>query len=313
MSTNPTVHGLPPGSLVLCGATGSGKSEVALEIAVHQHLEIVSVDSMQVYRGLDIGTAKPSAAERRRIPHHGIDLVEPTESFSAADYLAALQPVLSEAARKGIGLLCCGGTGLYLNALLYGLNGAPAPDPGLRARLEALSLADLLQELQQTAPESLKHLDIQNPRRVVRALEKALLQDQAEPGARAGWNEGTEPGVPVFALRRDPADLRARIEARVDAMFAAGLVAETQVLLERGQALNRTALQAIGYRQVVEHLRGLRSLAETVLLVKQKTWQLARRQSTWFRRQVRATWVDVPALEPPSETAQRIWNLRPAT
>jgi tRNA dimethylallyltransferase len=295
-----------PRALYLTGPTGSGKSAVALVLAERLGGEILSVDSMQVYRGLDLGTAKPGPAERARVPHHLLDVADLDQPFTAADFVRLARTAAETILGRGRVPIFCGGTGLYFKAWLAGLGDAPAPDPALRAALEATPLPALLEELRAGDPETYARIDRANPRRVVRAVEVLRLSGRPWSAQRAVWGAETGGAIRVFGLRRAPADLRARLDARVEAMFAAGLVEETRRLLERGLAGNRTALQAIGYRQVVEHLRGERGLAETLALVKHKTWQFARRQMTWCRHQLPMHWLDVPPDEPPEVTAERI-------
>lgn len=270
----------------LVGPTAVGKSAVALEIAGQCGGEIISVDSMQVYRGLDIGTAKPSAAEQRLVPHHLIDIVDLTAAFDAAQFVTGTDRVMAELKGRNAVPVFCGGTGLYLKAWLEGLGSAPSSDPHLRAELEALPLAELLAELESADPETHARIDRQNPRRVVRAVEVVRLTGRPFAEQRAVWTEDS--GEAVHCLVREPDDLRRRIDRRVDEMFGSGLVDETAQLLKCGLAGNRAAMQAIGYRQVVEHLRGERDLPATIQLIKTKTWQFARRQMTWFRNQLRA-------------------------
>ncbi len=259
---------------------------------------------MQVYRGLDIGTAKPTA-EKGLVPHHLIDLVDPGEGFDAARWLDAARMVASDARARGRLPIFCGGTGLYFRAWLEGLDPLPAPNPELRLVLEGTPLAELLEELERGDPETYRRIDRFNPRRVVRAIEILRLGGSARRtgGSSAGQRSTTEP---LFVLRRAPDDLRRRMESRVDAMFAQGLVEETRALLVRGLEGNRIALQAIGYRQVVEHLRGERDLAATIALVKSRTWQYGRRQMTWFRAKPGVVWVDVGESETASRVAERI-------
>ncbi len=286
-----------PPPVFLAGPTAVGKSAVALMLAEQLGGEIISVDSMQVYRGLDLGTAKPSPAERARVPHHLLDVAELTESFDAAKFLRLAEAAVRDIQGRSRVPIFCGGTGLYFKAWLHGLGEAPPADPRVRAELEAAPLAELLVELERRDPVCFARIDRQNPRRVIRALEVIRLTGQPFSAQRAAWDSHHAPRTtaPVFVLSREPADLRARMDARVDAMFAAGLVEETRRLLAHGLADNPTALQAIGYRQVVEHLRGERGLVETVALVKTKTWQFARRQGTWFRRQLPVEWVPLAA------------------
>jgi tRNA dimethylallyltransferase len=293
---------------LLAGPTASGKSDVALALAETLGGEIVSVDSMQVYRGLDIGTDKPAPAARARVPHHLVDVVELSEPFDAARFVALARRAVNEIQARGRVAILCGGTGLYFRAFLAGLGEAPPPDPRLRAELEATPLPELLRELQQRDPATFERIDRQNPRRVVRAVEVIRLTGKPFSAQRADW--AGSPGEPIYVLRRAPEDLRARIDARVERMFAAGLVEETRRLLARGLEQNRTAMQALGYRQVVEYLRGARSLAETIELVKTRTWQFARRQLAWFRRQPNVIWLEVAAQERPEQIAARLLRLR---
>lgn len=285
-----------PRSLFLVGPTASGKSAVALALAEKLGGEIISVDSMQVYRGLDIGTAKPGTDERARVPHHLIDVVELTAPFDAAKFVEHARLAETEILARGRVPIFCGGTGLYLKAYLEGLGAAPPPDSVVRAELEATPLDLLLRELQQRDPTTYERIDRQNPRRVVRALEVIRLTGQPFSEQRAEWRPpATAQPSTLLGLQRSPADLHARIHARVDEMFARGLVEETRALLPHGLEQNRTAMQAIGYRQVVEHLRGERPLADTIELVKIKTRQYAKRQMTWFRRQLSVQWIPVEA------------------
>jgi len=288
---------LVPAPAFIAGPTAVGKSAVALHLAELLGGEIISVDSMQVYRGLDLGTAKPSPAEQARVRHHLVDVVELTDVFDAARFLRLATVAVQDIHRRGRVPIFCGGTGLYFSAWLNGLGEAPPTDPALRSVLESTPLPDLLAELEQRDPETFARIDRENPRRVVRAVEVIRLTGRPFSAQRAAWPAAPNPKLhtPIWCLNREPVDLRARIEARVDAMFAAGLVAETRALLERGLEHNRTAMQAIGYRQVVEHLRGERGLAETIALVKTKTWQFARRQGTWFRRQLAVETVPLAA------------------
>jgi len=294
-------------TILLAGPTASGKSAVALLLAERLRAEIISVDSMQVYRGLDVGTAKPSPAERARVPHHLIDVVEVTEPFDAARFVARAQAAVTDVhARERVAILC-GGTGLYFRSLLEGLGEAPPADPAVRAALEATPLEELVRELAQADPVTHATIDRANPRRVIRAVEVIRVTAKPFSAQRAAWSASEVP-LPLLVLRREPEDLRVRIEARVDEMFARGLVEETRQLLARGLAENRTAAQALGYRQVIEHVRGERSLAETVASVKRKTRQFARRQMTWFRHQARATWIDVLPTEPPAAVEEKVWR-----
>jgi tRNA dimethylallyltransferase len=293
-------NGLPRAAIFLVGPTASGKSAVALALAEQLGGEIISVDSMQVYRGLDIGTAKPATEERARVPHHLIDVVPVTEAFDAAEFVARAREAESEIVNRGRLPIFCGGTGLYVKAYLDGLGEAPPADAALRRQLEATPLEVLLEELAKADPVAHERIDRKNPRRVIRAIEVIRLTGRPFSAQRADWRKGDsdKAGRQIYGLQRETSDLRARIDARVDEMFARGLVDETRALLECGLAENPTAMQAIGYRQVVEYLRGARALPETVELVKTKTRQFAKRQMTWFQRQLPVEWLLVSADTP---------------
>jgi tRNA dimethylallyltransferase len=281
---------------LLAGPTAVGKSAIALLLAERLGGEIISVDSMQVYRGMDIGTAKPSLADRARVPHHLIDVVEVSQAFDAAQFVQLARRALTDIQSRGRVPILCGGTGLYFKALLQGLGEAPGADPALRALLEATPLPELLRELAERDPMVYQQIDRQNPRRVIRAVEVIRLTGKPYSTQRANWahaTRNTQPAARCFGFTRPAADLHQRINARVEAMFDQGLVAETEHLLKCGLAQNRTAMQALGYRQVVEHLRGKRSLADTMELVKSRTRQFAKRQMTWFRHNLQLTWIDL--------------------
>jgi len=293
--------------ILIVGPTAVGKSAVALRLAERLDGEIVSVDSMQVYRGLDLGTAKPSPEERDRIPHHGVDVVALSESFDAARFVRMAGAVIPQIQGRGRVPILCGGTGLYFNAWLGGLGDSPAPDPGLRAQIEALPTAVLLDELARHDPVTLDEIDLENRRRLVRAVEVIRLTGRPFSQQRARWPDRA-PALAgrSFGLQRDRTDLVRRMDARVDAMFRAGLVEETRALIPAGLAANRTACQAIGYRQVLEHIEGRRGLIETREAVKTKTRQFSKRQLTWFHGQMDLEWIPVPATEDPMETAEGI-------
>jgi len=269
-----------PRPIFIAGPTAVGKSAVALELAELLDGEIISVDSMQVYRGLDIGTAKPSAAEQQRVRHHLIDVVDLRESFDAAQFISLARAAAQEIQARGRRPIFCGGTGLYFKAYLEGLGEAPPRDPKVRGELEALPMPALLDELQRTDRATYESIDRQNPRRVIRALEVIRLTGRPFSGQRASWKPAAGPRITW--LTRPAGELLERMQKRVDEMFRRGLVVETESLLRQGLAENPTALQALGYRQVVEHLRGKLGLAETIELVKIRTRQFAKRQRTWF-------------------------------
>lgn len=293
--------------LLIAGPTAVGKSEIALRLAAQLGGEIVSVDSMQVYQGLDVGTAKPTTAEQARVKHHLIDVAALTDSFDAAKFVAQAQAAVSAIASRGKIPVFCGGTGLYFKAFLEGLGGAPPTEASLRAALEAMPLVALLAELRTRDPQTFAKIDRKNPRRVVRAVEVIRLTGRPFSEQRAVWAHAPHPTPQVaFGIRRATPDLHARIQARVDEMFQRGLVEETRQLLKLGLAQNPTAMQAIGYRQVVEYLRGERSLPQTIELVKARTRQFAKRQLTWFHKFAALEWIELSTPATLDDAVQRI-------
>jgi tRNA dimethylallyltransferase len=287
--------------IFLAGPTAVGKSGLALELCQRLGGEIISVDSMQVYQGMEIGTAKPSAQERQQVRHHLIDVVGIKESFDAAQFVRLATAAVQDIQARGRRPIFCGGTGLYFKAYLEGLGPAPPRDAKIRAELEATPLAKLLEELEQRDLPTYQAIDRQNPRRVIRALEVIRLTGQPFSAQRASWASGKLPSPGLIGLTRPMSELIPRIHQRVDEMFKRGLVAEVESLLAQGLAENPTAMQALGYRQVAEYLRGERGLPETIELVKIRTRQFAKRQLTWFRRQMNLQWVtlsaDLPAVD----------------
>lgn len=280
--------------LFLAGPSAAGKSAMALDLALRLGGEIISVDSMQVYRGLDIGTAKPSAEERQRVRHHLIDVADLDQGFDAAQFVRLAGEAVKDIQSRGRTPIFCGGTGFYFKAYLEGLGVAPPSDPKIRSQLGAVPLTELLEELARRDPVTFESIDRRNPRRVIRALEVIRLTGRPFSEQRAHWgNAPQNPELRLLGVTRPAGELVERIHRRVEEMFHKGLVAETQSLLQRGLQGNPTALQALGYRQVVEHLRGQRGLAETIELVKIRTRQFAKRQLTWFRRQMRLEWITV--------------------
>ncbi|MCA9100165.1 MAG: tRNA (adenosine(37)-N6)-dimethylallyltransferase MiaA [Planctomycetales bacterium] len=271
----------------LTGPTASGKTAVAVSLAREIGAEIVSMDSMALYRGMDIGTAKPTQAEREAVPHHLIDVTEPSESYSVARYRDEALAAAERIQARGREVLFVGGTPLYLKALLRGLFEGPEADWELRRSLEADAASgqlDLHAELAQFDPVAAERLHANDTRRLIRAIEVyrltgtpiSQLQREFE---RAHPAQATR----VFELQWPRHELNRRIDSRVETMFAAGLVAEVQALLADRARLSRTARQALGYREVIAHLEGRYTWDETVELMKTHTRQFARRQLTWFR------------------------------
>ncbi len=274
-----------PRLVALLGPTASGKSGLALELAAALGLEIVNCDSRQIYRGMEVGTAKPTPVERARVPHHLLDLVDPDEPFSAGDYLRVARPCLEGLWQAGRTPLLVGGTGFYFEALLHGLPDLPAPGPGpspWQGMLEAEGLPALVAELQRRDPDAAGQVDLANPRRVIRALEivAATGRPLAESRRRAG---GIEADRLVIVGTRPRHDLWERIRSRTEAMCAAGLRAEAERLFAAFPA-DAPGLRSIGYAEWVPCLEGRVGEDEVKRQIVIHTRQYAKRQETWFRK-----------------------------
>jgi tRNA dimethylallyltransferase len=278
--------------LVLTGPTGSGKSRLALELAERLGAEIVSMDSMAVYRGMDVGTAKPSAEERRRVPHHLLDVLDPWQSASVAWWLAEAARCCHDISTRGRRPLIVGGTPLYLKALLYGLFEGPPADEALRSRLaqeaEQAGPEVLHERLARVDPVSAARLHPNDVRRVVRALEVWELTGRPMSEWQTQWRAerpAPDPSAPPRVLYLDlprPV-LYHRIDERVRRMIDEGLVEEVRGLRRLSRPLSREAAQALGYKEMFEYLDGRATLEETVTRIQQRSRQFAKRQLSWFR------------------------------
>jgi tRNA dimethylallyltransferase len=257
-------------------------------------VELISIDSMQVYRGMDIGTAKPSAAERARVPHHLLDLVDPSEDFTVAEFQQAYRDVVGDIAERGKRAILVGGTGLYHRAVIDDLDLPgewPALRSGLLAEAELVGPASLHARLAARDPAAAAKIEPGNTRRIVRALE--VCEGSGRPFSSYGPGLGVYPPSPVvqIGLRWDREVLAARIEQRVHAMIEAGLVDEVRRL--RAAGMSRTASQALGYKELLAHLDGAQSLDASIAEIVVRTRQFAVRQLRWFQRDPRVRWVDV--------------------
>ena len=283
--------------LAIVGPTGIGKTEVAVAMARRLPAEMVVVDSMQVYRGMDVGTGKPSAQLRSEIPHHGLDLVEPEEEFDVLRYVQVVRPVLEGIQAAGRWAVLVGGCGLYLKVLLEGLCQAPGKDPLLRERLVAegknLGSPALHQRLDSVDPEAAQKIHPNDLRRIIRALEVYHLTGRP----LTQWQKETVPflesleNCSVIGLTSDRNRLYERIQARVDDWLSAGWVEEARALSAR--SLSRTAQGALGYRELLDHFRGQMDWPTTRFLIHRNTRQYAKRQWSWFRQDPRVRWIDV--------------------
>lgn len=272
----------------LSGPTAAGKTQIGLALAERLDGEIISLDSMAVYRGMDIGTAKPSPENRRRCPHHMLDLVEPTEDFSVSQFVAMAHETVDAICRRGKTPIFVGGTPLYLKTLLRGLYFGPSADWEFRDTVEAeakqVGLESLHARLAQVDPLSAAKLHVQDKRRIIRALEVHYLTGTPLSHHQSHF-EDSRPAEQchVFILGWERSVLHERINDRIDHMFNVGLQAEVEGLLAKHGNLGRTAAQALGYRETIRHFNGELSLAEAIEKVKARTRQFARRQETWFR------------------------------
>ena len=284
-------------TIYLTGATASGKSALAMHLAKRLGGEIISVDSMQVYCGLNIGTAKPSAEERAEVPHHLIDVAQLSEAFDAAQFVRLAKSASESISSRGRIPIFCGGTGLYFRALMEGLGNSPPSDELLRDELSLLPFESLVAELKIKDPKAAKQIDLKNPRRVLRAVEVIRLTGRPYSEQRIGWDKLKRAPENLFCINREVDVLNQRIHKRVDEMFSLGLIEETQILIKQGLRDNRNACQALGYRQVLDLLDGELSLESVVDKVKIKTRQFAKRQRSWFRNQMQCDLLDWPEDE----------------
>jgi tRNA dimethylallyltransferase len=283
--------------VAVVGATATGKTRVAIALAQRFNGEIINADSRQVYRGMDIGTAKPTAAEQRAARHWLIDVADPDETYTLGRFLDDAQSALDDIWSRGKLPIVAGGTGQYVWALLEGWR-VPrvAPDRALRERLEALNTPTLLKELRRIDKASAKAIHPNNRRRLIRAIEVT----RATGRAFSAWQAKEPPSFAstVVGLALDREELYARIDARVEAMVAGGLVDEVRRLKRRGYSCDLPSMQSIGYREVCAHLAKECTLRKAAERIKTETHRLARMQHTWFRRDdARIAWVDVAAAD----------------
>ena len=284
---------------IICvvGPTASGKTKLAVELAKAYNGEVLSCDSMQLYKRMDIGTAKPTAEEMQGIPHHMIDILEPDEAFSVGRYVELADPILRDILARGKTCVICGGTGLYVDSLIAGRTFAPFPQTGRREELEALAaeqgIGAVIAMLREFDPESAQRLHPSDQRRIIRAAEvfletgKTITQHNLETQAIPPKYDPLWIGLD-FTER---AELYARIDRRVEVMVRDGLIPEIEALLAEGVPANATSLQAIGYKEPMSALRGEITMDEAIALIQQQSRRYAKRQRTWFRRNEAIHWI----------------------
>jgi tRNA dimethylallyltransferase len=281
--------------LVLSGPTGSGKSELAVRIAEQIDAEIVNADSMQVYRGLDIGTAKPSPESLARVPHHLLSIITPETSFTASDFRREAAAAIADIDRRGKKAIVVGGTGLYIRALLEGLVDSPNGDPELRLQFAELPGEELLRRLNLVDPETASRLHPNDRPRLIRALEvysqtgRPISAFRAEHAFSGSYYDPLK-----MAIKVERQELYRRINLRVDQMLQDGLVEEVAQLAASGYGRELKALRSIGYKEVSAFLAGETTLDEAVSLIKRDTRRYAKRQMTWFGKENDIYWLEYP-------------------
>jgi tRNA dimethylallyltransferase len=278
----------------IVGTTASGKSAIALEIAKKiPKVEIVSIDSMQIYRGMDIGTAKPSAAERELVPHHLIDIVDPNKEYSLSQFQNEFQKVISDIERRGGAPLLVGGTGLHLRAVIDNFK-IPEQYPEVSRELERESNTKKLHSLLVSVdPIAAERMEETNRRRILRALEVTLGSGRTFSSYGPGLQSYPPTRFRMYGPQWSREEVNQRIDNRFKRQLADGFLNEVQQLISNGKELSRTARQALGYRQFLDHLEGKCTLEEAIDLAKRSIKKFARKQDRWFRRDPRIQWFDI--------------------
>lgn len=286
---------MKPKLIIVLGPTGVGKSEVAFQIALNVNGEIINADSQQVYRHMDIGTAKPGLDKRKRVAHHLIDIIDPDEEFNVGLFRQKFLEIAPEIWSRGKQAIACGGTGLYLKSLLHGLFTGPSKDPALRRRLETEArekgLDSLYGRLQESDPDAAARIHPNDRQRIIRALEvfeltgKRMSEWQKEHGFRESPFDALKLG-----LTREREELYALIDRRCDEMVAHGFVEEARRLLDRGYRPDLNSMRSVGYRHMWFYLSGEMALEDALSLMKRDTRRLAKRQLTWFRADKEIRW-----------------------
>lgn len=293
--------------IILLGPTGVGKTGVSILLAKHLNTDIISADSMQIYRHMDIGTAKPTVTEREGIMHHMIDIIEPSEEFSVGRYIEMVTPIIENLIKKGKTPLIVGGTGLYIKAMTRGLFKGPSADWSLRKKLLEMedkgngSLYKYLRELDSEAAERIMPHDT---RRIIRAIEVCLKTKTGITELQKRFTEPLPYDFVLIGLKRERKELYRLIEERVDMMVSSGLPNEVKMILCMNPSM--TALQAIGYKEMISHLKGEITFDDAVRLIKKRTKAYAKRQLTWFKKEKGIRWIDVTGLYTPSEILNKL-------
>ncbi len=306
--------------ILIPGVTASGKGRLAFDLAESINAEIISIDSMKVYRRMDIGTAKPPKQARQRIKHHLIDVVEPSEPFSVAGFLDLANKAIEQITGKNKPVIAVGGTALYIKALLYGLFEGPGTDEQIRAELKdqakAEGLETLYDRLIKIDPIAAERISSKDAKRIIRALEVYKITGLPISNFQKQWEKDggrrtedrrrrTEDEWTIIGLRRDKAEENKRINARAKGMFEQGLVDEVKSLLAEEQPLSKQAGCAIGYAETIDYLNGRSTLKDAIELIKKNTRRFAKSQRTWFKTFANVHWLDIEPDEPHEKTLRR--------
>ncbi|MHC4166021.1 MAG: tRNA (adenosine(37)-N6)-dimethylallyltransferase MiaA [Planctomycetota bacterium] len=296
--------------ILILGVTASGKGRLAFDLAQSMDAEIISIDSMKVYRRMDIGTAKPPREARERIKYHLIDVVEPSDSFSVGTFFNAASDTIEQVRSRGRNIVAVGGTALYIKSLLYGLFEGAGSDENVRSELrdraETEGLMELYRELMKIDPVAAERINPNDARRIFRALEVHRITGKPISGFQKQWEQSRmQHDWAIIGLRREKTDASGRINKRVKKMIAAGLVGEVKSLLAEEKPLSRQARCAIGYAEIIDHLNGQTNLEEATELIKVHTRRLAKGQRTWFKTFKDVNWLDIEADEPSERILER--------
>lgn len=301
--------------ILILGVTASGKGRLAFNLAKAIDAEIISIDSMKVYRRMDIGTAKPPKDARKLIKYHLIDILEPSESFSVAAFLdTALQAVKQIKQRKK-NIIAIGGTALYIKALLYGIFDGPGTDEQIRRRLQQQAQDEgteqLWRQLSKIDPVAGQNISTSDTRRIIRALEVYELTGKPISALQQQWKSARNcvHNWTIIGLRRQKPDASSRINKRVKKMLAAGLLDEVKSLLAEEKPLSQQARCAIGYTEIIDYLTGHKELEDAIELIKKNTRRLAKNQRTWFKTFKNVNWLDIEPEEPPEKILRQAKKL----
>ncbi|MHC4457170.1 MAG: tRNA (adenosine(37)-N6)-dimethylallyltransferase MiaA [Planctomycetota bacterium] len=295
--------------ILIIGVTASGKGQLAFDLAEEMGAEIISIDSMKVYRRMDIGTAKPPKQARERVKYHLIDIIEPSESFSVGLFLEAAQKAIEQVKLRDKPVIAVGGTALYIKTLLYGLFDGPSADEQIRSQLqqqaETEGLGQLYSQLEKIDPAAAEHISPNDAKRIIRALEVYKITGKPISSLQQQWSTSSTGGDwTIIGLQRQKAEANSRINRRVKLMIEAGLVDEVKSLLAEEKPLSKQARCAIGYAEIIDHLNGKIALEDAIELIKKNTRRLAKNQRTWFKTFRNINWLDIE----PNESVEEIYN-----